>query len=138
VVTATDISSLKNLERGEIVLETGLTYDGLTPVTIRATKRERRYLFSDGGGAVAAADVDPTLLDIPDSIVMGCYSVNVSRHGVVSLPGFARSSDDWLARLPELVAQGSIALYEQLLELEISSTPGRASVGDRPGPRVWS
>ena len=49
---------------------------------------------------------------------MGKYSVNVSRQGVVSLPGFARSSAEWLAKLPELVAQGSLALYETLLELE--------------------
>ena len=115
---ATDISSLKNLERGEIVLETGLTYDGITPVRIRAAKRERRYEFSDDGGAVAAAGVDPKQLTFADSIAMGRYSVNVSRQGRVSLPGFARSSDEWLAKLPELVAQGSLALYETLLELE--------------------
>jgi hypothetical protein len=44
--------------------------------------------------------------------------VNVTRQGVVWLPGFARSSDQWLARLPELVAKGSLALYDALLELD--------------------
>jgi hypothetical protein len=115
---AADISSLKKLERGEIVLETGLTYDGVTPVRIRAAKRERRYEFSDDGGAVAAADVDSKQLTFANSIAMGRYSANLSRQGVVSLPGFARASDEWLAKLPELVAHGSLALYETLLELE--------------------
>ena len=48
----------------------------------------------------------------------GKHSVNVSRQGVVWLPGFARSEDEWLAQLPGLVADGSLALYEALLELE--------------------
>jgi hypothetical protein len=108
---------LKTLGRGEIVLETGTTYDGVTPVRIRAAKRDRLYEFSGGRGAVAAGDVDPKQLALPGSIATGRYSVNVSRHGMVSLPGFARSSDEWLAKLPELVANGSLALYEALLEL---------------------
>lgn len=115
---ATDISSLRKLERGELVLDTGLTYDGITPVRIRAKKRQGRFEFSDEGGAVAAAGVDRTRVRFPDSIATGKYSANVSRHGEVSLPGFARSSDEWLARLPGLVADGSLALYEALLELE--------------------
>ena len=115
---ATDISSLKKLQRGELVLDTGLTYDGITPVRIRATKREGRFAFSDEGGAVAAAGVDGKQLRFADSISIGRYSVNVSRQGVVSLPGFSRSGDEWLAKLPELVAEGSLALYEALLELD--------------------
>ncbi len=115
---ATDISNLKKLQRGELVLDTGLTYDGITPVRIRATKREGRFEFSDEGGAVAAAGVDGKQFRFADSIALGNYSVNVSRQGVVSLPGFARSSDEWLAKLPELVAEGSLTLYEALLELD--------------------
>jgi hypothetical protein len=115
---ATDITSLRTLERGELVLDTGLTYDGITPVRIRATKRHGRFGFSDEGGAVAAAGVEGTRLRFPESIAVGAYSANVSRHGVVSLPGFARCSDRWLATLPALVAEGSLALYEALLELE--------------------
>jgi hypothetical protein len=37
---------------------------------------------------------------------------------VISLPGTSRSGDEWLAKLPELVAEGSLALYEALLELD--------------------
>ncbi len=115
---ATGISSLRNVERGELILDTGLTYDGITPVRIRATKRDGRLEFSDDGGAVSAAAVDVRRLSFPESIAMGEYSTNVSRHGVVWLPGFAHSDDGWLAKLPELVAAGSVALYEALLELD--------------------
>jgi hypothetical protein len=115
---ATDISGLKKLVRAKLVLGTGLTYDGITPVRIHATKREGRFEFSDDGGAVAAAGVEGKPLTFPDSIAMGEYAVNVNRQGVVSLPGFAHSSDQWLAKLPELVAEGSLVLYEGLLELD--------------------
>jgi hypothetical protein len=115
---ATGISSLSNVERGELILDTGLTYDGITPVRVRVTKRDGRLEFSDDGGAVAAAAVDVRRLSFPESIAMGEYATNVSRHGVVWLPGFARSGEGWLAKLSELVASGSIALYEALLELD--------------------
>ena len=117
-MASTEISRLARLERGELILETELTYDGITPVRIRVTKREGRFDFSDEGGAVAAAGVDPQRLDLPDRIEIGRNSVNVSRQGVVWLPGFARSEQEWLAKLPSLVADGSLALYEALLELE--------------------
>jgi hypothetical protein len=100
------------------VLETGLTYDGIAPVRVHVTRREGRYEFSDGGGAVAAAGVRPARLRFDERIDLGAYEVNMSRNGVVSLPGFASSSDEWLARLPELVAEGSLVLYEALLELD--------------------
>jgi len=118
LMVSTDVSRLTGLECGELVLETGLTYNGITPVRIRATKREGRFEFSDGGGAVAAAGVDPKRLDFPDRVGIDKYAVNVSRRGVVWLPGFARSKQQWLAQLPGLVARGSLALHEALLELE--------------------
>jgi hypothetical protein len=115
---ATDLSTLKATQRGEVVLETGLTYDGITPVCVRATKREGRFEFSDGGGAVEAAGLDGQEMTFPASIAVGEYSVNVSRHGTVWLPAFARSSDEWLEKLPELVAEASLALYAAVLELQ--------------------
>ena len=113
-----DTSSLTPLERGELLLDTGLTYDGISPVCIRVMKREGRFEFSDNGGAVAAAGIDCRRVIFPDRIPVEEYSVNVSRQGVVSLPGFQRSSEEWLAKLPELVAAGSLALHQTLLELE--------------------
>ena len=117
-VLASDISSLRKLGRSQLVLDTGLTYDGGTSVRVCATKREGRFEFSDEGGAVSAAGVDGEQIRFPESIAVGECSANVSRHGVVSLPGFARSSDQWLSKLPALVAECSLALYEALLELE--------------------
>jgi hypothetical protein len=115
LVLAVDISKLA---RAELILDMGLSYDGITPVRIRAKRSEGRFNFSDDGGAVAAAGVDFTRLAFPDRVAIGRYSVNVTRQGVVWLPGFARSSDQWLAKLPDLVARGSIALYDALLELD--------------------
>lgn len=115
---ATDVSSLRKLERAELVLTTGLTYDGISPVRVRVVKRPGHFDFSDDGGAVAAAGVDHGRLTFRDRIPMGEHSANVSRQGAVWLPGFGRSSDEWLRKLPELVAAGSLALYETLLELE--------------------
>lgn len=114
----TDISSLKGAQSGEVILDTELTYHVITPVTVRVTKRDGRWNFTDDGGAVAAAGVAGQRLKLPGSIDVGDYSANVSRLGEVSLPGFARSSDEWLNKLPELVAEGSLALYSALLELE--------------------
>ena len=95
-----------------------MTYDGINPVRVRVLERDGRYEFSDEGGALAAAGVDPGELVFPDQIPLGRYSVNVSGRGVVSLPGFSRSSDEWLGKLPSLVAEGSVVLYEALLDLD--------------------
>jgi hypothetical protein len=117
-VLAADISILENVQRGEVILETGLSYDGITPVCVRATKREGRFEFSDDGGAVTAAGLERRRLAFPASIAVGERSVNVSRQGAVWLPAFPRSSDQWLTKVPELVAEGSLALYAALIDLQ--------------------
>ena len=104
-------------DRAEATIETGLTYDGLTPVQVRVTKRDGRYKISDAGAAVAAADANRARF--PESISFGKYSVNVSRQGVVWLPAVA-PRDEWLATVCDLVARGSVALYERLLEIDAS------------------
>jgi hypothetical protein len=117
-VIASDVLSLRGAERGELVLETGRTYDGVIPVRVRVVKREKKYSFDDQGGAVAAAGLGPPR-GFPGRLSVGAErEVNVSSRGVVSLPGFEGSSDEWLLELPELVAEGSVALYEALLELD--------------------
>jgi hypothetical protein len=99
------------------VTVSSLTYDGLTPVSVRVTRRERRYTVSDDGAAVRAAGVQAGRLAFPDHIDFGDRSVNVSRQGVVWLPAVA-PSDERLATICRLVERGSLALYEQLLEVE--------------------
>jgi hypothetical protein len=115
---ATDVSALFGVERGELMIDTGLTYDGITSVRVRVTKREGRYEVSDDGGAVAAAGAERGALAFGDRISVGEYSVNVSRNGVVWLPGSDRRGKEWLSKLAGLVAKGSCALYEALLELD--------------------
>jgi len=101
---------------GEVVLDTGLTYDGVTPIFVRVTNRHGRYRFSDDGGAVSAATVDVDELVFPDRLWLGENEVNVSRRGVVWLPAFARQGQEWLEQVVSLVAEGSLVLYESLLE----------------------
>ncbi|HEV8459417.1 MAG TPA: hypothetical protein VGQ38_01805 [Gaiellaceae bacterium] len=84
---------------------------------LRVSKREGRYKITDDGAAVAAAGTSGWAVAFPEQIVLGAYSVNVSRQGVVWLPAVA-PSDDWLAKVCDLVRDGSVALYERLLELE--------------------
>jgi hypothetical protein len=115
--SAAQIADLAALERGELTIEGSITYDGLSPVRVRVGKRDRRYTVSDDGAAVSAAGIDTRRLALPEQIRLGEHSVNVSGRGVVWLPAVA-PSEEWLTRLCGLVEQGSVALYEQLLELD--------------------
>jgi hypothetical protein len=115
---ATDLSPLAGVERGELVIDTGATYDGVTPVLVHVTKRDRRYEVSDGGGAVAAAGVGVGGLAFDDRIpIDDRYDVNVSRKGVVGIPiGPRNATPAWIEKVVELVAEGSRTLYQALLE----------------------
>jgi hypothetical protein len=114
----TDVSTLFTVERGEVVIDSGLTYDGITPVRVHVTKRDGKYEVSDSGGAVAAAGVDRGWLQFDGRIDVGEYCANVSRQGVVFLPAFDRRGEEWISKLPRIVAQASCTLYEALLELD--------------------
>jgi hypothetical protein len=103
--------------RGEVQIDSELTYDGITPVLLRVTKRDGRFKVTDEGGAVSGAGVAGRLVAYPERIALGEYSVNVSRKGIVWLPAVS-PSDAWLETICSLVARGSVALYERLLELE--------------------
>jgi hypothetical protein len=119
VVSFAGFNGLLGVERGEVLIDSGLTYDGITPVRVRVTKREGRYEVSDDGGAVAAAGVDRGWLAFGEQISVGEYCANVSRQGVVFLPGgFDRRGEEWISKLPGIVAEASCILYEALLELD--------------------
>jgi hypothetical protein len=111
------IDQVAAVERGEVAIESGVTYDGIRPVPVRISKRDGRYKITDDGAAVAAAGIAGRRVSFPDRIALGEYSVNVSRQGVVWLPAVA-PNEAWTATLCELVARGSVALYERLLELD--------------------
>jgi hypothetical protein len=115
---APDFAALAELDRGRLVAEPDLSYDGATPVRVRVAKRGGRYTLSDDGLAVDTAGVEPGELSFPDRIRLGEYAVNVSRQGVVWLPAFAHQGVEWLERASALVARGSVVLYESLLNLD--------------------
>jgi hypothetical protein len=110
------LDELAGLERGELILDSGLTYDGHASVRVRVRKRETRLELSDGGGAMTAAGADARELELPDHIPFGDYSVNVSRKGIVFLPAWTTSGEEWLETIRELVVEGSLALYGALLD----------------------
>ena len=107
---------LTSVARAGRLVDTGSTYDGVRPVRIQVSKREGRYRISDEGGAVDAAGGvgDVTY---PEQLTVGRYSVNVSRQGVVWLPAVT-PTDEWLTTICDVVAKGSVELYEHLLDLD--------------------
>jgi hypothetical protein len=111
----TVLSELAALDRGQVIIDTGITYDGVTPVRVRVSKRERRYGVTDDGTATSTAGADSKRTALPNRIQIGEYEVNVTRHGIVCLSAVG-PTESRLATLCELVARGSIAVYEQLLE----------------------
>jgi hypothetical protein len=104
-------------ERGEALLESGLTYSGERVVLVLARKREGRYLFSDQGAAIEAAG-RPRGWREPAARVVDEYIVNITRHGIVWLPATQRQELAWISSLPERIAEASHAFYGELLELD--------------------
>ena len=104
-------------DRGEIVLDSGLTYGGDAPVLVHASKREGRYRFSDEGGAIERAG-RPGGWEEAARRLETEYVVNVSRKGVVWLPAAERRHRNWLVALAERIAEASAAFYGELLELD--------------------
>jgi hypothetical protein len=106
-------------DRGEALLDSGLTYGGNEPVLVRATKREGRYLVSDEGRASEAAGRPAGWRDAARRLEQE-YLVNVSRKGVVFLPAAHRRELEWLTTIVERIAEASAAFYGELLELDES------------------
>jgi hypothetical protein len=94
-------------------LTTALEYAPGDPVTLRITRR-RMVGVSDDGGAVARAGTPPGWREAADRLA-GALVVNVSRSGTVSLP-VSRHGPGYDA-IVERIAQASLALYQELLEL---------------------
>jgi hypothetical protein len=106
-------------ERGEITLETGLTFDGRRPIEARVRKRGRRYDIGDEASAVSAAGKPPGWLRVAERIVAD-VGLNVNRRGVVFVSAVEGRD---IASLTLLVADTSLAVYTALLESEEGPTP---------------
>jgi len=104
-------------DRGEALLDSGLRYGGTAPVLVRASRRERRYLFTDDGHALEAAGRPRRWRETARRLEAE-YVVNVSRSGAVFLPAVHRRETAWLASIAERVAEASAAFYGELLELD--------------------
>jgi hypothetical protein len=84
------------------------------PVTLRITQRRFVYV-SDEGGAGARAGRPPGWREVADRLSDELV-VNVSRSGTVSLPVVRRGPG--FEAIVERVADASLALYQELLELD--------------------
>jgi hypothetical protein len=95
-------------------LTTAFEYTPGDPVTLRITRR-RLVGVSDQGGAVERAGKPPGWRLVADRLANELI-VNVSRSGTVGLPVSRRGPG--FDAIIERVAQASLVLYEELLELE--------------------
>lgn len=103
---------------GEIVLDSGLEYLPGEPVSVLVRRRGGRYAIGDGGAAVRKAGSPGGWLEVAERLVEE-DALNVNRRGVVFV-GAVEGRD--VALLAWRVAGTSLALYQELLEIEV---PGR-------------
>jgi hypothetical protein len=100
--------------RGECEIESSLVYRPGEPVTVSVRHREQAISVSDQGGAIERAGA-PEGWRVAADRVASELDVNVSRHGVVSLPVVrVGPGEDVIVRR---IAKASLALYQELLEL---------------------
>lgn len=101
--------------RVETVLDTGLEYVPGDPVRVRVVHREHSISVTDDGAAIANAGRPPGWREAAERVA-GELVVNISRHGVVSLPvvGVGPPEEEIVRR----VGEASLGLYQDLLELE--------------------
>jgi hypothetical protein len=105
-------------DRIEAVGETGLEYRPGDPVRVWVLRRERRVSVSDHGAALAHAGGPqgcPQGWRAACARVCAEIDVNISRHGVVSLPVVRVGPGE--AAIVQRVGAASLALYQELLEL---------------------
>jgi hypothetical protein len=103
-------------ELGEVMLDTGLDYGDGEHVRITLRKRGRRLVFSDEGRAVRKAGVSGRAwLEVAERTV-ALEGMNVNRMGAVFVSAALRADRDF-ARLAQRLAETSLAVYGELLEL---------------------
>jgi hypothetical protein len=100
-------------ERGDVVIDTGMSYAPGQPVLILVRKRGHRYDLSDDGAAVRGAGSPQGWLEATDRLVAE-EGFNVSRAGVLFVP-VVEGRDQ--AQLVWRLAAASLAVYDELLEL---------------------
>jgi Helix-turn-helix domain len=101
--------------RSDTVHETGLEYMPGDPVRVRVVRREHRIDVTDDGTAIEKAG-QPSGWRRAAHRVAEELVVNVSAHGVISLPVVRAGPAE--ERIVRRIAEASLALYQDLLELE--------------------
>ena len=105
------LDSLAEVDRGEIVVDSGLAYGDGESVEIRVRKRHHRYDLDVGGRAVAKAGRSTGWLDVARE---AGEPMNVGRNGAVFVPAVEGRD---LASLLVRLAEASRAVHEALLDL---------------------
>lgn len=99
--------------RSETLIETGLEYRPGEPVRVRVVRREHRISVTDDGAAIAKAGRSHAWREAADPVALG---VNVSRHGVVSLPVVPVGPSEQMT--VRRIGEASLRLYQAILERE--------------------
>jgi hypothetical protein len=112
-VESTSVGIIREHDRSETIVETPLEYRPGEPVLVRVSRREHRVEVSDDGAALEKAGRSRAWRAAADR-VLEQYIVNISRHGVISLPVVRLCQEDVMQR----IAEASLALYQEILDLE--------------------
>jgi len=99
----------------ERTVETGFEYVPGDPVRVRIVHRDRRTRVTDDGRAVERAGRPAGWREVAERIA-GEVVVNVSRHGVISLP--VSRCGPGLEAVVQRIGEASLALYQEILELD--------------------
>jgi len=110
----TEITRLLDPSYDESTVETGLEYRPGDPVIVHVVRRERRVFVTDAGAAVERAGRRRGWQEVGRRIDRELV-VNVSRHGVISLPVVAAGPGR--DAIVQRIGEASLAFYQELLEL---------------------
>ena len=100
--------------RSETLIETGLQYRPGDPVRIRVVHRAQRIDVTDDGAAFERAAPPRGWREVARRLERELL-VNVTRHGVVSLPVVQAGPPE--PEVVQRIAEASLTFFEELLEL---------------------
>lgn len=99
--------------RTDILVETGLEFRPGDPLHVRVVHRDHRTLVTDDGAAIAKAG-NPRRWQEVARRVADELVVNISRHGVVSLPVVRVGPPE--DQIVHRIGDASLAFYQELLD----------------------
>jgi hypothetical protein len=105
------LDELAALERGEVVVDSGLAYADGEAVRVLVRKRLQRYTLSDRGRAIEKSGKPPGWREAAENAV---EPMNIDRQGVVFVPTVAGRH---LPRFVERLADSSRAVHEAVIVL---------------------